>query len=451
MTTTNTRTPLQHSVFVKLLFVGLLIAILLIPLMMVIGLVYERQSRYDSVVSEVSSRWGYSQTLTGPLLTIPYRSFWKDDEGKTHSKLNKAQFLPDEFKVDGDIIPEIRSRGIFNVVVYRVNLSIKGSFPHPDLSRWKIDPEHILWEEAILSMGISDTRGIRNALYLNWDEDKMEFLSGAGNNEFFQNGLHVRLPQLATVANTSHTFSFELRLNGSEQIRFVPVGKTTTVNLTAKWPDPSFDGAFLPIDHDIDNTGFQAKWQVSHLGRSYPQYWTTQNNPDIDFYSTEFGVKLLLLVDFYQKSERSVKYGILFIFLTFMTFFLFEVLNPIRIHPLQYLMVGFALCLFYVLLLSISEHLGFTMAYLVASISTTILIGAYAAKVLRSGGRATVMGLILTGLYGYLYVLLHLEDYALLFGAVGLFLILAVVMFITRNIDWYAVQLQTAKPDGSSD
>lgn len=245
MTTTNTRTPLQHSVFVKLLFVGLLIAILLIPLMMVIGLVYERQSRYDSVVSEVSSRWGYSQTLTGPLLTIPYRSFWKDDEGKTHSKLNKAQFLPDEFKVDGDIIPEIRSRGIFNVVVYRVNLSIKGSFPHPDLSRWKIDPEHILWEEAILSMGISDTRGIRNALYLNWDEDKMEFLSGAGNNEFFQNGLHVRLPQLATVANTSHTFSFELRLNGSEQIRFVPVGKTTTVNLTAKWPDPSFDGAFF--------------------------------------------------------------------------------------------------------------------------------------------------------------------------------------------------------------
>jgi inner membrane protein len=156
-------------------------------------------------------------------------------------------------------------------------------------------------------------------------------------------------------------------------------------------------------------------------------------------------------VDFYQKSERSVKYGILFIFLTFMTFFLFEVLNPIRIHPLQYLMVGFALCLFYVLLLSISEHLGFTMAYLVASISTTILIGAYAAKVLRSGGRATVMGLILTGLYGYLYVLLHLEDYALLFGAVGLFLILAVVMFITRNIDWYVVQLQTAKPDGSSD
>jgi inner membrane protein len=444
MTISNTRPSLRHSVFVKLLFVGLLILILLIPLMMVENLVYERQSRHKSVIHEVSELWGHSQTLIGPILTIPYRSFWKDSEGKTHSQLNKAQFLPSEFKVDGDIIPEIRSRGIFDVVVYRANITVTGTFPHPDLGRWKISKEHILWEEATFSIGISDTRGIRNALFLNWDKDKMEFLSGAGNNGFFHKGLHVRLPQLATADNTPHTFKFDVSFNGNERLDFVPVGKKTTVNLSASWPDPSFDGAFLPIRHDISNTGFHAKWQVSHLGRSYPQYWTTQNRPEIDFYSTDFGVRLLLPVDFYQKSERSVKYGILFILLTFTIFFLFEVLNPLRIHPLQYLMVGFALCLFYVLLLSISEHLGFTVAYLIACASTIVLTMAYASKALQSFGRAGIMALVLSGLYGYLYVLLHLQDYALLFGAVGLFLILASVMYITRNIDWYAVNLQAS-------
>jgi inner membrane protein len=233
-------------------------------------------------------------------------------------------------------------------------------------------------------------------------------------------------------------------------LAFVPVGKKTSVNLSADWPDPSFNGAFLPIQHDISDIGFQATWQVSHLGRSYPQYWTTQNQPEIDFYSTEFGVDLLLLIDFYHKSERSVKYGILFILLTFMTFFLFEVLNHRSIHPLQYLMVGSALCLFYVLLLSISEHLGFVTAYIIASASTIVLITAYATKVLHNTQRAGIMGLALTGLYISLYVLLHLQDYALLFGAVGLFLILAGVMFITRNIDWYAVNLQTSKEPSAS-
>lgn len=449
MTTTNTYRQLRDSVFIKLLFVGFLIFILLVPLMMVTNLVYERQNRHASVIQEVSSRWGNAQTITGPLLTIPYRSFWKDGKGKVHSQLNKAQFLPDEFRVEGNLEPEIRSRGIFNVVVYRVKLNISGNFPHPNFNRWKISQENILWEEAILSIGMSDTRGIREALFLNWNKDKVEFLAGAGNNGWFERGLHVQLPNLATTTNSSHSFSLQVSLNGNDSIHFVPVGKKTAVNLTGNWPDPSFNGAFLPMTHKITDSSFQAQWQVSHLGRSYPQYWTTQNQPNIQFYDSQFGVKLLMLVDFYQKSERSVKYGILFLLLTFLTFFLFETLNPLRIHPLQYLMVGSALCLFYVLLLSISEQLGFIIAYLIASISTIALITMYAMKVLGSQQRAIILGLVLSSLYLYLYVLLHLQDYALLFGAVGLFLILASVMYITRNIDWYAVNMQTSSSQSS--
>jgi inner membrane protein len=371
------------------------------------------------------------------MLTVPYQTFWKDDKDKVHTQLHNAQFLPDELTIVGDIVPQIRSRGIFEAVVYRVNLQVQGSFPSPDLSHWKIDPAHILWEDAIFSLGISDTRGIRDALFLQWDKQPVEFLSGAGNNGFFDKGLHVRLPQLANDTGKSHQFSLTVSLNGNHQLQFTPVGKKTIVTISSPWPDPSFDGAFLPIHHEITPTNFQAKWEISHLGRSYPQYWTTQNKPNIDFYETNFGVKLLLLADFYQKTERSIKYGILFILLTFTTFFLFEVLNPIRIHPLQYLMVGSALCLFYVLLLSISEHLGFQNAYLIASVNTIGLITAYATKALQSLARASIMGVILLGLYIYLYVLLHLQDYALLFGAIGLFLILALVMYITRNIDWY--------------
>jgi inner membrane protein len=252
----------KSSIFLKLIFVGFLILILLILLMRVEQLVYERQARHSSVIQEVSERWGYAQTMTGPMLTVPYQTFWKDDKDKVHTQLHKAQFLPDELTIVGDIVPQIRSRGIFEAVVYRVNLQFQGSFPSPDLSHWKIDPAHILWEDAIFSLGISDTRGIRDALFLEWDKQPVEFLSGAGNNGFFDKGLHVRLPQLASDTGKSHQFSLAVSLNGNHQLQFTPVGKKTMVTIGSPWPDPSFDGAFLPIHHEITPTSFQAKCEL---------------------------------------------------------------------------------------------------------------------------------------------------------------------------------------------
>jgi len=425
---------------VKLLVVSALVFILLIPLGLIGELIYERESRRDAAIAEVNQIWGQSQVISGPVITVPYRIVWKDEKDKTHTEIHKANFLPDRFEVTGTIEPQTRSRGIFDVAVYRVNLGFKGTFPAIDLSEWKIAPEDIIWEEASLSMGMTDMRGIRDTLFLKWNQQDIEFKPGVATSSLFENGLHLRLPSINQPQ--THNFSFDVSLNGSQQLMFVPVGKKTTISLNSTWTNPSFQGAFLPVQRDVTEKGFSANWEVSHLGRSFPQTWTTQETPNSNNLSNSaFGLSLLIPVDFYKKSQRSVKYGVLFILLTFMTFFLFEVFNPLRIHPMQYMMVGAALCLFYLLLISISEHLDFSVAYLIASISNIGLIVLYTMRALQSIKRALIMGLVLSALYIYLYILLHLQDYSLIFGSIGLFLILSTVMYITRNVDWYNIQL----------
>jgi len=434
-----------NSALVKLLVVSVLVIILVIPLSLIGGLIYERESRRDSAIAEVNQIWGQSQVISGPVVTVPYRVVWKDEKDKTHIEIHKAHFLPDRFEVAGTIEPQTRSRGIFDVAVYRVNLGIKGTFPAIDFTEWKIAPENIIWEEASLSMGMTDMRGIRDTLFLKWDQQDIEFKPGVATTSLFENGLHLRLPDLNQPQ--THTFSFDVSLNGSQQLMFVPVGKKSAVALNSTWTDPSFQGAFLPVQREVTEKGFSANWEVSHLGRSFPQTWTTQETQNSSNLSNNsFGMSLLIPVDFYKKSQRSVKYGVLFILLTFMTFFLFEVFNPLRIHPMQYMMVGAALCLFYLLLISISEHLDFRIAYLIASVSNIGLIVLYTMRALQSGKRALIMGLVLSALYVYLYILLHLQDYSLIFGSIGLFLILSTVMYITRNVDWYNIQLSSKTP-----
>lgn len=432
----------RHAIILKTIFIGILIFILLIPLSMVDNLIYERESRLASVISEISSSWGAAQSVTGPMLTVPYRTMWQDEKGKTYTQINYAYFLPDTLDINSELVPEERWRGIFKVVVYKVNLTVSGRFSYPDLSIWKIPPENIMWEDVTFIVGLTDTRGIQDTLFLNWNDNKREFLSGTANNSNIDRGLHVRLPNLSTNMAASYPFSFTTSLNGNESITFTPVGKQNTVQVTSTWTDPSFIGAFLPTTREIDANGFKANWKVSHLGRSYPQFWNSENSSSVYLNDSNFGVKLLLPVDFYQKTERSIKYGILFILLTFTVFFLFEVLNPVRVHALQYMMVGISLCIFYLLLLSISEQYGFIIAYLTAMVATVVLITGYSMAILHSKKRALILGILLILLYAYLYVLLHLQDYALLFGSIGLFLILAVIMYITRHINWYAVNLQ---------
>lgn len=434
---------IKSSTTVKLFVIGLLILLLLIPLAMVGSLVRERAARRDQAADEVASTWGRSQVLGGPVLIVPYLQHGKDEKGRAVTWVSTASFLPETLKVEGRILPERRSRGIFESVVYRADLRWTGVFERPSFEAWRIAPEDVVWQDAYLAVGVPDMRGIRDALKLDWAGRELPLEPGGAEEGLWASGLKVRLPGLAQgQAGERYAFAFGLGINGSRALQFLPLGKQTSVALKSDWPDPKFTGAFLPESRTVSGTGFSALWNLSYFGRSYPQQWRRDEAgrlaSEASLQGSAFGVELFLPVDAYQKTERSMKYGVLFLLLTFLTFFLYEVFNPFNLHPLQYLLVGAALCLFYLLLLSISEHAPFATAYLAAASATVLLIGGYSAAILRGRLRALVMTGVLGLLYGYLYVLLQLEDYALLLGSVGLFATLALVMYVTRKIDWSA-------------
>ncbi|HEV8580800.1 MAG TPA: cell envelope integrity protein CreD [Thermoanaerobaculia bacterium] len=432
---------LRDSMAVKLLVIGGLILVLLAPLERVRELVREREYRGNQASQEIAGTWGWTQVLAGPVLSIPYRYQGKDEKGKTVTWVTTAHFLPETLKVVGKVSPERRNRGLFEAAVYRADLQVSGTFHHPAFAQWGIDSKDVLWDKASLSVGVPDLRGLRSGIGLAWGERQLQFEPGGAKPGFWGSGLRVAVPDLQQGREGEiYAFSFGLGLNGSQKLQFLPFGKQTTVSLQAPWPSPSFSGAFLPETRRVTGMGFDARWNVSWFARSYPQQWRDEDEtslaPKSSLDNSAFGVDLILPVDAYQKTERSVKYGLLFLVLTFLTFFLYEMFNPFSLHPIQYLLVGAALCLFYLLLLSFSEHIPFGYAYLIGSAATVLLIGGYSIAILRGALRAFLMTLILGVLYGYLYVLLKLEDYALLLGAVGLFLILALVMFLTRRIDW---------------
>jgi inner membrane protein len=357
--------------------------------------------------------------------------------------------LPEALRVDGTVDPETRRRGIFEVVLYRVTLHVSGRLAMPDFSEWRVPAEDVLWDDAALSLGIPDLRGVEKEPALRWDREQLMFQPGVGEVDLYASGMHAAIRNLRDAALGTHEFAFDLALAGSEELSFVPSGKETEVKLSSSWPDPSFSGAFLPTERAVDARGVRAVWKVSYFGRPYPQRWrrgdTVASSLAQQTTASAFGLRLLDPVDFYRMSDRAVKYATLFVVLTFLGFGLFEILDRRRIHPVPYLLVGLALCLFYLILLSVSEELGFGAAYAIGTLATLVVIAGYATKVLGGKRRGAAMAGLLAGLYGYLYVLLQLQDYALLLGTVGLFGILASVMYLTRNLDWYASDLGAAQ------
>jgi inner membrane protein len=442
-----TRSPILKSVLV-----GSLIFLLLVPLAMVRNLIDERQGARTDALQEVSEKWGASQCLGGPVLIVPYLVRTIDTRGQALVTRQYATLLPRNLEIEGELTPEIRYRGIFEIPLYAAHLDFRGAFSLDGLSELKIPEADLRWTEAVVSVSVPDPRGIRQTVRLQWGDTELDFEPGAGTGSVFARGIHARVGKLVgpTAIGTgtgngtpspSQTtpFRFELAVNGSGQLAFLPVGQDTHVRVTSPWPDPSFTGAFLPDNRTVTEDGFTADWRLFYLGRTYPQQWRTGEVSAEALIPSAAGVDLRVPVDGYQKSTRSAKYGLLFLTMTFGIYFLFEMLGRLRIHPFQYLFIGFALVLFYALLVSLSEHLGFDPAYAIAAAATVGLIVAYSASVLGSAGRVVGIGGLLAGLYLYLYVLLQLEDYALLLGAVGLFVTLATVMWVTRRVDWYAI------------
>ncbi|MEQ9279010.1 MAG: cell envelope integrity protein CreD [Balneola sp.] len=433
----------RNTVMIKAVFIAIITLLLLIPAAMISNLVYERQNTKNEAINEIGEKWGKEQTLTGPFLTIPFtkhikRYSPKDSTDVWIERTDYLNMLPENLNVSGSIAPEKRYRGIFEVIVYNSDISLDGDFSTLNIKDFDIESKDLHLHNAFLSIGISDLRGIEEQIDLKWGENTKVFNPGTITTNIISSGINAPL-NISVNSNgdiLSEPFAFNLKLKGSEYLRFVPVGKITDVELKSDWNTPSFDGAFLPDHRTVSDSGFVANWNILHLNRNYPQAWL---NSEHRVQESAFGVDLLLPVDNYKKSERSIKYAILFIGLTFLVFFFIEIINKKRVHPIQYILVGLALCLFYTLLLSISEHSTFNFAYLISSVLTIGLISAYTKTVLKSNSLTGLMSGILTILYLFIYVIIQLEDYALLMGSIGLFIILALVMYFSRKIDWYEI------------
>lgn len=425
---------IKNSITLKLISITILILLLLIPSSMIKSIIEEREMLNNDAIEEVSAKWAENQLLTGPILTIPleYESVLKDEKSKI---IHYLHILPEDLTINGTLDPESLRRGIYEVVVYKSNLKVDGQF----LINPKIDENNLIqirWEDAFLTLGITDLRGIENDIILKWNDQKIKAQPGTRINNFIQSGVTFELPNLGDSLDKTIDFAFELKLQGSQNMTFVPVGNTTTVQLQSPWTAPSFNGNFLPRNREITETGFVCDWKVLQLNRNFPQSWTGNKYRD-DMDQSAFGVDLLLPLDDYQKSMRSAKYAIMTIALTFLIFFLVEILNGRKIHPFQYTLVGLALCLFYVLLISISEHTNFNFAYGVSTVATVSMITMYSMSIFKSKSLTTLLVGTLFGIYSFLFVTLQLADYALLMGSIGLMLILAATMYFTRNINWY--------------
>lgn len=417
-----------------MVIVAALTLLLLIPAVFVDSLVSERSSRRASATLEVSTSWGSAQTLIGPILSIPFKEVSKDKKGAESFSIRYAHFLPNNLLIKGSLKPEIRYRGIYRVPLYSSHFVIEGQFSAPDLNKLRISSDNVLWDDAFITFGITDLKGVRDTVNLQWNATRYRSEPGVLSDELLASGITFK-PRIGK-AQALYTFSFPLSLNGSSEIRFVPVGEVTEVVLDSPWGNPSFVGSFLPHTHSITDDNFHAEWKILNVNRNFPQAWIEGRYNVVE---SSFGASLYLAVDQYQKIDRSVKYALLFIALTFVSFFLSEIIAKIVFHPIQYTLVGFALILFYVLLLSLSEHIGFNLAYLIGSAGIVFLITVYAFWMSANRTIALVIFLVLVALYSFLFVTLQLQDYALLLGSVGLFVVLFIVMYLTRNIDWFSI------------
>jgi inner membrane protein len=348
--------------------------------------------------------------------------------------------LPEDLKIDANLQGKKRKRSLYEALVYTADLKLSGSFKRPDISNLSNHIDKIHWDKAWFSLGISDTQAINKVSHLNWKGSQqsntmVDFEPGTRIRKTFASGFHAPLNISQNLEDNKGEFQFSLdiNVNGSNGFYFSPFGKTTDVTLTSDWPHPSFQGNVLPDEHKVSDKGFEAKWSVPHLARNYPQLWTLETQK-FDVNEFKAGVNLFESVSLYSQITRAIKYGVLFFVMTYITFLLFELGIGRRLHVVQYGMIGLALSMFYLTLLSMAEHAGFFNAYVSAAAIIVIMISFYAYAAIRSFGRTSIITVLLAGLYSLLYSMLNLEDYALLAGTALLLAILAVMMYLTRNI-----------------
>ncbi len=445
---------MNRNLLLKIGVISALVILMLIPLEMIEGVVRERSAYRSQAKQSIAHSWTGAQQVLGPVMVVPYteehsRKVWdekaKEYRQETYRTEHRITLLPEALAIDAGVNTEERSRGIYAIPVYGASLTITGRFNKQPLLAVAAAMRNIEWQRPWLSLLVSDIRGVASQPQLNWRGETLEFLSGNRLTDQ-ASGMHVMLQPLEAVKAADYDFDFTLNLHGMERLEFSPVGKTTQVTLASDWPHPSFIGRYLPAERDISKTGFNANWQVSSFSSDMPQTMEALMEGNARrFLDNTFGVSFINSVDVYQQTERSVKYGVLFLVLTFVVFFLYEVMKRLRLHPMQYLLVGTALSVFYLLLISLSEHIAFELAYLIATLASVTIIGFYLSGVMKNRLMALLFSGVLGLLYAMLFAILRSEDNALLMGSLLLFATLSTVMVVTRRLDWYSVSEQLAQ------
>ncbi len=419
----------KSKVLIKGLLIGGLILLLLIPSFFVENVIREREQRQREAFNEISGKWAGDQIITGPVLVLPYKEVKPGANGISVIEKKLAYILPDNLDIESTVKPEKRHRGIFQVMLYSAAIKISGKFNNIPLEQLKINPADVLWDEAYVNIGISDVKGLKDELHLNWNDSLVTL-----NPRQVRNGVMAEafIATVPVLAGKGISFSADINLNGSKELLFTPIGKETKVKLSSAWTDPSFIGGQLP-DYQLTSGGFTATWKSLAHTRNFPQAWKEDS---YNLQSASFGADLFIPVNGYQKTMRSVKYAILCIILTFAAFFIIETVNKKSVHPFQYALIGMALILFYTLLLSFSEYTGFNTAYVIATVATVGLIGWFVKGILQSSRLTIILGVVLVLMYSYVFTILQLQDYSLLLGSIGLFLTLAVIMHYSKKVQW---------------
>ncbi len=422
----------SNKIFYKAIVTGILIMVMLIPMIFVSNLVNERALRRAAVEKDVSSKWASPQTVSGPYLYVPYKKMIPGSDGKPFAFSGYFFILPEQLSIAGNIDTEERRRSIYKVLLYKTQVSGTGSFQIQ--APKNISADEIQWSEIKLCIGIKDFKGIEQKIDVNFKKTQLSLLPGLPNSDIDSNGLSVHVPLTVTDMGTTVAFNTNIALRGSGQLHFMPLAGNSQFNLQSKWVSPSFDGNTIPTSRKVDKTGFSANWSFNKANLPFSTLVTDARTIHA---SLAFGVSLLQPGDEYAQTDRCSKYAILLIGLSFALFFIMEIMQKKPVHPVQYALVGIALIIFYTLLLSISEIASFNLAYFIAASATILLITVYVHSHFQQAKTAAYFTLLLSLLYGFIFILLRLEDTALLVGSIGLFIILAIVMYASRRINWY--------------
>lgn len=468
---------MKNKLFLKLLTVAIVTFVIYIPLMMISSLVYERKNYRNEAVRSIAEDSVGEQQIAGPILVIPYLQIQRVEEVDSNKNVSKIKTIttekeylvfPEQLNIKADVDVDQRYRGIHKVWVYGSKQNLSGNWKIPDLKSLLASQdasiENRLTSTPFVSIGLRDTRGLSNLPKIKIEQDSFEF-SQQSALAAFPKGIHADLQGIVLDKAQSMKFALELNLDGMEKLSFIPVAKDNQVSLKSPWRHPQYFGRFLPTPKSkvVNQQGFAASWSISALASNAQQQILTEmqkpgtysrttpdyaNSPEYSVAANtgidSFGVGFIEPVNVYALSDRATKYGLMFVALTFAAFMLYEVLLNLRIHAVQYGLVGFALVMFFLLLISLAEKIEFAWAYLIASLACISLISYYVAAVLASWKRALGMSLGLSILYGALYGLLHSEENALVLGSGLLFAILASVMVLTRKINWYQLRQGSA-------